>query len=199
VKKLESGVIPLLALMQGGECAAPKRLDIFRTPISTQGGRGPPYNSAANLLPPKDCDKLASMNSRLAFLMIVVAALAALVLTVIGRQDRSYDQVMKEVGPTYANLKKNLDASAFPAAAEDASKLESLFKETERFWAPFKTKDALDFAKSAQAAAHAAGVAAKDNNGQKAQTAYNAIGKSCKGCHDSHREAMPDKSFRIKP
>ena len=42
-------------------------------------------------------------------------------------------------------------------------------------------------------------VAAKDNNGQKAQAAYNAIGKSCKGCHDSHRESMPDKSFRIKP
>jgi cytochrome c556 len=32
-----------------------------------------------------------------------------------------------------------------------------------------------------------------------AMTAYNAIGKSCKGCHDSHRESMPDKSFRIKP
>ena len=25
------------------------------------------------------------------------------------------------------------------------------------------------------------------------------IGKSCKGCHDSHRESMPNKSFRIKP
>jgi cytochrome c556 len=139
------------------------------------------------------------MGWKLALAMIVIAGVAAVILTAIGQQSRPYDQVMKDVGPAYANLKKNLDASAFPAAAADASKLESLFKETENFWTQFKTKDALDFSKNAQAAAHAAGVAAKDNNGQKAQAAYNAIGKSCKGCHDSHREAMPDKSFRIKP
>jgi len=30
-EKLKSGVIPLLAVMQGGEYAAPKRLDIFFT------------------------------------------------------------------------------------------------------------------------------------------------------------------------
>jgi cytochrome c556 len=138
------------------------------------------------------------MNSRVALLTTTIAALAALAMTVLG-QSRPYDQIMKEVGPTYASLKKNLDASAFPAAAQDATKLEALFKETEDFWMPFKTKDALDFAKTAQTGLQAVGVAARDNSGQKAQAAYNAIGKSCKGCHDSHRESMPDKSFRIKP
>src|SRR5260370_12104443 len=98
------------------------------------------------------------MNSRLALVTITIAALAALAMTVVG-QNRSYDQIMKEVGPAYANLKKNLDASAFPAAAQDAAKLEALFKETENFWMPFKTKDALDFAKNAQAGFQAVGVA----------------------------------------
>ncbi len=138
------------------------------------------------------------MNSNWALAMIAVSAVAAVALSALG-QNRPYDQVMKEVGPAYANLKKNLDASAFPAAAQDAAKLESLFKETENFWTPFKTKDALDFAKNAQGLAQTAGAAARDNNGQKAQGAYNALGKACKGCHDSHREAMPDKSFKIKP
>jgi cytochrome c556 len=138
------------------------------------------------------------LDSRIARLVIGVSVISALAMTVVG-QNRPYDQIMKEVGPTYASLKKNLDGSAFPAAAQDAAKLEALFKETENFWMPFKTKDALDFAKNAQAGLQAVGVAAKDNNGQKAQAAYNAIGKSCKGCHDSHRESMPDKSFRIKP
>jgi cytochrome c556 len=138
------------------------------------------------------------VNSKWALAMIGISAVAAVLLTAIG-QSRPYDQVMKEVGPTYANLKKNLDASAFPAAAEDAAKLVSLFKETENFWTPFKTKDALDFAKSAQDLAQSARTAARDNNAQKAQGAYNALGKACKGCHDSHREAMPDKSFKIKP
>ena len=50
-----------------------------------------------------------------------------------------------------------------------------------------------------EALAQTAGTAARDNNAQKAQGAYNALGKACKGCHDSHREAMPDKSFKIKP
>lgn len=114
-------------------------------------------------------------------------------------QKRPYDQVMKEVAPTFANLKKNLDSSAFPGAAQDAAKLESLFKETESFWTPFKTKDALDFSKGAAAASSAVAAAAAEMNGQKAQAAYASIGKYCKGCHDSHRELMPDKSFRIKP
>jgi cytochrome c556 len=139
------------------------------------------------------------MGWKLAIAMIAIAGAAAVILTAVGQQGRPYDQVMKDVGPAYANLKKNLDASAFSAAADDAAKLESLFKETESFWSAFKTKDALDFAKNAQAAAHTAGLAAKDNNAQKAQAAYAAIGKSCKGCHDSHREAMPDKTFKIKP
>jgi cytochrome c556 len=141
------------------------------------------------------------MNGKWAVVMIGVAGIVAVLLTASGQrgQIRPYDQVMKEVGPTYANLKKNLDASAFPAAAQDAAKLETLFHETENFWTPFKTKDAIDFAKNAQASAKAAAAAANDNNAQKAQGAYNAIGKACKGCHDSHREAMPDKSFKIKP
>lgn len=106
---------------------------------------------------------------------------------------------MKEVAPAYADFKTHLDAKAFTAAAEDAAKLDRLFKETENFWAAFKTKDALDFSRNAQAASQNASAAAKETNAQKAQAAYTAIGKSCKGCHDSHRESMPDKSFRIKP
>ena len=138
------------------------------------------------------------MNLRIAIAAILIAVLAAFAVTLLA-QSRPYDQVMKEIAPTYANLKKNLDSSAFPAAAEDAAKLESLFKETENFWTPFKTKDALDFAKSVQAASRGVNAAAKEMNGQKAQASYAGIAKSCKGCHDSHRESMPDKSFKIKP
>ena len=118
------------------------------------------------------------MNSRIARLVIGASVILAVAITVRG-QSRPYDQIMKEVGPAYANLKKDLDASAFTAAAQDAAKLEGLFKETENFWAAFKTRDALDFAKNAQTSVEAVSVAARDNNGQKAQAAYNAIGKSC--------------------
>src|SRR5437879_10400681 len=84
--------------------------------------------------------EVRQLNSRIARLVIGASVISAVAMTVLG-QNRPYDQIMKEVGPAYANLKKNLDASAFAAAAQDAAKLEALFRETENFWTPFKTKD----------------------------------------------------------
>ena len=118
---------------------------------------------------------------------------------VLAQQKRPYNELMKDVAATYASVKKNLDANAAPAAAADAAKLQGLFKDTEDFWTQFKTKDALAAAKAAQDAAGAVAAAAKANNIQKAQASYNGIGKSCNGCHASHREQMPDKSYKIKP
>lgn len=114
-------------------------------------------------------------------------------------QKKPYDQLMKEIAQSFASLKKNLDASAAEAAAADAAKLEGLFRETEAFWAPFKTKDALDAAKGAREAVSTAGAAAREKNIQKAQTSYAGVGKYCTGCHNAHREQMPDKTYRIRP
>ena len=135
------------------------------------------------------------MNRKTALAVILISAS---VMTILA-QKRPYDVVMKDVNTTFGNLRKNLDGAAMPSAAEDAAKLQSLFKETEEFWKAFKTKDAIEASKSAAAASESLAAAAREGNGQKAQAAYGAIGKYCKACHDSHRELMPDKSYRIKP
>src|SRR5215475_236818 len=138
------------------------------------------------------------MNRQFAWILILgmgVFACSAL----FAQQKRPYNDVMKDVAATYASVKKNLDANAASAAAADAAKLQTLFKETEVFWAQFKTKDALDAAKGAQDAAAAITAAAKANNVQKAQASYNGVGKFCNACHTSHREQMPDKTYKIKP
>jgi len=138
------------------------------------------------------------MNRQFAIVLILVAGAFGGVAA-FGQQKRPYNELMKDISATYASVKKSLDASAGPAAAADAAKLQGLFKDTEEFWSQFKTKDALDAAKGAQDAAGGIVAAAKANNIQKAQASYNALGKSCTGCHASHREQMPDKSFKIKP
>ena len=138
------------------------------------------------------------MNRQLVLIVIVVSGVFACGMS-FAQQKKPYDQLMKDVGATFANLKKNLDAKAGADAAADASKLESLFKDTEAFWAPFKTKDALDAAKGAEQGAAAITAASKANDLQKAQASYTAVGKYCAACHTSHREQMPDKSYRIKP
>src|SRR5262245_34725201 len=125
------------------------------------------------------------MTRQVAWILILVASVFAATAS-FAQQKRPYNELMKDVAATYASVKKNLDASVAPAAAADAAKLQGLFKETEDFWAQFKTKDAMDAAKAAQDAAAAIGTAAKANNIQKAQASYNGVGKFCAGCHASH-------------
>ena len=136
------------------------------------------------------------MNRQLSLIIIVTAALIA--GTTAFAQHRPYTQVMKDVGATFASLKKNLDGNSAAAAAGDAVKLEASFKEAEAFWAQFNTKDAVDLAKEAQEAVAQVGAKAKDNDIKAAQTAYGAIGRICGDCHFSHREDT-GKGFIIKP
>ena len=138
------------------------------------------------------------MTRQIAWMLILSAGVCAATAS-FAQQKRPYNELMKDVAATYASVKKDLDSNGAPAAAADAAKLQSLFKETEDFWAQFKTKDALDAAKGAQDAASAIAAAAKANNVQKAQASYNGVGKFCNACHTSHREQMPDKSYKIKP
>jgi len=137
------------------------------------------------------------MNRQVVFILIVIAAVLV-GATAFAQQHRPYNQIMKDVGATFASLKKNLDANSAAAAAEDAAKLQGLFTETEAFWAPFDTKDAVNFAKRARDAAAAVGTAAKGNDMKEAQASYSAIQKSCANCHFSHREET-GKGFLIKP
>src|SRR5438445_6022088 len=125
------------------------------------------------------------MNRQSALIIIVVAGFLA--GASMFAQDRPYNQLMKDIGPTFQSLKKNLDSNSAAAAIQDAVKLEELFKETEAFWAQFNTKDAVDHAKNAQKAFAEISAKAKSNDMQAAQKAYGTIGSICGDCHFSHR------------
>src|SRR5215475_6134393 len=82
------------------------------------------------------------MNRQIAWILILGMGVFACSAS-FAQQNRPYNDLMKDVAATYASVKKNLDANAAPTVAADAAKLQTLFKETEDFWAQFKTKDAL--------------------------------------------------------
>ena len=132
------------------------------------------------------------------FVLIIIVIAGVLGGASASAQQRSYDQVMKEIGATFASLKSKLDANSAAAAVEDAAKLEGLFKEIEGWWAPLKTKDALRYAKFAEDSAAAVGAAAKGNDIGKAKASYAGIQKSCAACHFTHREDT-GKGYLIKP
>jgi cytochrome c556 len=137
------------------------------------------------------------MNRQLVWIIIAIAGVVA-GATAFAQEHRPYNQIMKDVGARFASLKKNLDANSAPAAAQDAAKLQGLFTETEAFWTPLETQDAINFAKSARDAAAAVGAAAKGNDVKAAQASYSVIQKSCANCHFAHREET-GKGFLIKP
>jgi hypothetical protein len=137
------------------------------------------------------------MSRRFLLFTIATAAIVA-VATAFAQQHRPYNQLMKDVGTTFASLKKNLDSNSVAAAAADAAKLEGLFTETESFWAPLDTQDAVKFAKAARDAASAVGTSAKSNDMKAAQASYTAIQKNCANCHFAHREDT-GKGFLIRP
>jgi cytochrome c556 len=137
------------------------------------------------------------MNRQFFLITIAIAGVFAAGMAAAPQQ-RPYNQIMKDVGTTFASLKKNLDANSGAAAADDAAKLQGLFTETEAFWAPLNTGDAVGFAKSAREASVATAAAAKGNDIKAAQASYSAIQKNCGNCHFAHREDT-GKGYLIKP
>jgi cytochrome c556 len=137
------------------------------------------------------------MNRQFVLILIVVAAVFAGTM-VFAQQHRPYNDIMKDVGATWASLKKNLDSNAGAAAAQDAAKMQSLFAETVGFWAPLNTNDAVNYAKRAQEGAAAIEAAAKTNNMKAALDSYTATQKNCGNCHLAHREDT-GKGFLIRP
>ena len=136
-----------------------------------------------------------AMNRQVALSIIVLTWILG-AITLLAQ--KPYNQLMKEIAPTFAALKKDLDSNSADAAVEDAGKLEKLFKQTEEFWAQYNTKDAVDHAKSAQKAFADIATKAKSNDINGAQKAYGTIGSICGDCHFSHREDT-GKGFVIKP
>src|SRR5262245_17739859 len=118
------------------------------------------------------------MSRRLVLMIVAMAGIVA-GATAFAQQHRPYKEIMKDVGATWASLKKNLDANSGAAAAQDAAKLGGLFTETEAFWTPLETKDAMNYAKNARTGLATIGAAAKANDTKTALTMYATVQKNC--------------------
>ena len=139
------------------------------------------------------------MNQKSFFSAIVIAAVVAGASAFAQQQPhRLYNEIMKDVGATFPSLKKNLDANNGAAAAEDAAKLQKFFSETEAFWTPLNTQDAVGFSKRAQQVAAAIGAAAKANDMKTANASYATLQRACGSCHAAHRD-QTQAGFSIKP
>jgi cytochrome c556 len=140
------------------------------------------------------------MNHKLFFSAVVIVALVVSVTAFAQQQPhRLYNEIMKDVAPTFASLKKNLDANNGAAASDDAAKLQKFFSETEAFWTPLNTQDAVRISKKAQEVAATIGTAAKANDMKTATASYATLQRACGTCHTAHREEITGGGYTIKP
>ena len=132
-------------------------------------------------------------------LVIGICMLVALALTLLAQQaPQDLSPIMKDVQATQTSLRMNLMNNAAEDVAKDATKLQDDFTKAMGFFKAMKAQDAVDAAKANVDAAGEIVKAAKANNLEAAKAPAGTIQKSCKGCHDVHREQLPDKTYKFK-
>jgi cytochrome c556 len=129
--------------------------------------------------------------------LIGICMLVALALTLLA-QAPDLSPIMKDVAATQNSLRMNLMNNAADEVAKDAAKLQEDFTKAMGFFKAMKAQDAVDAAKGNVEAAGEIVKAAKANNLDAAKASAGTIQKSCKNCHDVHREQLPDKTFKFK-
>jgi hypothetical protein len=113
-------------------------------------------------------------------------------------EETAFDAVMKQVNPTFGELRKALEASDAAAAKAQGAKLRGFFSETSAFFAKRSVTDAQGWAKEAVALVDAATKGAASNDWTAAKDAASKIQPLCASCHNAHRERLEDGSYRVK-
>src|SRR5436190_24038884 len=123
-------------------------------------------------------------------ILIGICLLAALAITIWAQQAPPTDlsPIMKDVAATQNKMRMDLMSGNANDVAADAEKLQGLFRQAAGFFKAQKAQDAVDFAKANVASAGEVAKAAKSNSLDAAKAPAGEIQKSCKNCHDVHRE-----------
>ena len=135
---------------------------------------------------------------RKASVLIGICLLAAVAFALAAQAPTDLSPVMKDVGATSGQMRMDMMGGSAADVAADAQKLQQDFTQAEGFFKAMKAQDAVDMSKANVDAAAAVAKAAKANDMDAAKAAAGTINKSCKACHDVHREALPDKTYKFK-
>ena len=130
--------------------------------------------------------------------LIGICMLVALALTLVAQAPQDLSPIMKDVAATQNSLRMSLMNNAAADVEKDAAKLQDDFTKAMGFFKAMKAQDAVDLAKANVEAAGEIVKAAKANNLDAAKAPAGSIQKSCKNCHDVHREQLPDKTYKFK-
>jgi cytochrome c556 len=112
--------------------------------------------------------------------------------------EEQFSTVMKRVGPAFAALRKGVEASDAAIAREQATVLESAFRETGAYWKARGAADAIGWSEDARKQAAAIGRGAAAGRWEEVKAAASELGSACQSCHGQYRERFDDGSYRIR-
>lgn len=133
--------------------------------------------------------------------LLLALALAAFVIPSHAADvldEKQFQKLMKEVGGISRKFRDNAQAKNSAAVEKDAARTAEIYKQMAGFWKARKTDDAAKMSEESATAATATAAAAKAGEWDKVKTRWGAVGKSCKECHEKHREKLEDGSYKIK-
>jgi cytochrome c556 len=131
-------------------------------------------------------------------ILIGICMLVALAVTLVAQTEADLPAIMKDSGATQKSMLTAIMNGVAADVQRDAEKLQTNFTKAMGIFKALKSQDAVDRAKANVDAAGEIIKAAKANNMEAAKASAGTIQKSCKGCHDVHREQLPDKTYKFK-
>lgn len=116
-----------------------------------------------------------------------------------GRANRNHEFTgwMKATGAANTALQK-MDTKVGKDAMEKAETLGAIYENMIGYWRQAGAADAVKISIAGKAAAMELANAAHSGDAAKATEAYAKLGETCGGCHQSHREKLPDGTYLIK-
>ncbi len=134
-------------------------------------------------------------------LLCALALLAFSVTTVRAAEpidEKQFQKLMKEVGRVAKGFKDNAQAKNAAVIEKDSARVAEIYTQMAVFWKARHTDDAAKWSESSASAAHATAAAAKAGDWDKVKSNWGAVNKSCKDCHEAHREKLADGSYKMK-
>ena len=112
--------------------------------------------------------------------------------------EKQFQKLMKEVGGVTKKFKDNAQAKNAAAVEKDAVRTAEIYTQMAAFWKTRNIDDAAKMSEASASAATATAAAAKAGDWDKVKNHWGVVGKTCKDCHEKHREKLDDGSYKIK-
>src|SRR3954454_311322 len=115
----------------------------------------------------------------------------------IAQDDADLQKWMKTTGAEFGSLRK-MESKTGPDVAASAEKIAVIYDQMKGYWEKKHVDDAVKLSADGKTAAMDLASAAKAGDAEKANAALKAMGGTCQGCHNAHREKAADGSYKIK-